>query len=560
MEKHYARVKKIVLTSMILVPIIPFILVLGIGYYYFSTSIQTSTISSINRIIEDHRQMIDSFLIERKANLEFILNSYDFEDLADPQTLYNVFTQLQKESSAFIDLGVFNEEGVHVAYQGPYRLVGKDYGKEQWFNEVMQNGHYISDIFLGFRRIPHFVIALKKEKSGNTWIIRATIDTYMFNELVKRLRIGRTGESYILNVDGIFQTDRRSGGNLMEKDSESIKYPSSQDGTKTFIHKDERGDKYCYATTWLKQKKWLLVVRQLEADAFSALRSAGYLIIFVTFLGVGTIIALAFFLTDRFVRRLEEMDSEKEQLGQQLVRASRLAEIGEMATGVAHEINNPLQIIKSEQALIEMNLSELKESGQLKETEELKELEDSIDQINLQISRCAKITQGVLKFGRKSEPVTKDIDLRLLIPEVIEMIANIASVSGIEIKQDIAENMPPVRGDPSQLQQVLLNLYNNAIDAIIEKHGSSGGELIIQAGPKENNTVEISVRDNGCGISHENLQKIFSPFFTTKPVGKGTGLGLSVCYGIIDSMGGTMEAGSEKGIGTIFTIHFPAAN
>jgi len=116
-----------------------------------------------------------------------------------------------------------------------------------------------------------------------------------------------------------------------------------------------------------------------------------------------------------------------------------------------------------------------------------------------------------------------------------------------------------VRGDSGQLQQVLLNLFNNAIDAIAERHGSQGGELTLKVGPDETGKVMIAVRDNGIGISPENMKMVFTPFFTTKPVGKGTGLGLSVCYRIVDSMGGTIEASSEKGVGTTFVVRLPAA-
>ena len=558
-EHHYAGLRRSILGSMILVPVIPFVLILGIGYYYFTTSIETSTIASMKRIVEDHRHMIDSFLRERRANLEFILHSYNYDDLADPAALYNIFTNLQKESSAFVDLGIFDEEGIHVNYQGPYKLVGRDYGKENWFKEVMKEGYYVSDIFLGFRRIPHFIIALKREVAGKAWVVRATIDTYMFNDLVKKVRIGKTGEAYILNVEGIFQTERRSGGNLMDKDPENVKYPSSHSGIVTFLQKDERGDEYCYATTWLKDKKWLLVVRQEKADAFRALRSAGYLIILITVIGGGAIISLAFYLTGRIVRRMQRMDAEKDELGQQLVRASRLAEIGEMATGIAHEINNPLQVMKSEQGLMEVILSDLKEKGELKESEDLKELEDSIDQIKLQIDRCSKITHAVLRFGREREVVSTDIDLRDFIPDVISMVENKANVEGITITEEISADISPIQGDPGQLQQVLINLFNNAIDAIVERHGSKGGKLNIGTVPKGDGKVEIYVKDNGAGISPENLKKVFRPFFTTKPVGKGTGLGLSVCYGIIDNMGGVMEVSSEKGAGTKFTIDLPAA-
>ncbi|MBW1769032.1 MAG: cache domain-containing protein, partial [Deltaproteobacteria bacterium] len=192
--------RRTLLASMILVPLITFILILGIGYYYFKTSLETGTISGMKRIAEDQRQMIDSFLRERKANLEFILRSYSYEFLADPANLYAVFERLQEESNAFLDLGIFDEKGLHVAYHGPFKLEGKHYGKEEWFKEVIKNGHYISDVFLGYRRIPHFIIALARKEKEKQWVIRATIDTYMFNDLVKKVRIGRTGESYILNT------------------------------------------------------------------------------------------------------------------------------------------------------------------------------------------------------------------------------------------------------------------------------------------------------------------------------------------------------------------------
>jgi two-component system NtrC family sensor kinase len=558
-ENRYATLKRLILAIMILVPFVPFILVLGIGYYYFTTSLESTAIASMKRIVGDHRQMIESFLRERKADLEFVVHSFSFEQLADPQELYKVFTHLQEKSVAFVDLGIFNDEGIHVAYHGPYRLVGKDYSQEDWFKQVLRQGYYVSDIFLGYRRVPHFIIALAGAEEGKKWVIRATIDTYMFTDLVEKVRIGKTGEAYIVNRQGIFQTERRSGGNLMDSDPDGIVQPSPDNEIRTFVKEDSKGEEYLYATAWLKDKEWMLVVRQEEADAFRALRSASYMILLVSLIGGALIVAVAFYVTGQIIRRMEVIDTEKDQLGQQLVRATRLAELGQMAAGFAHEINNPLQIMKSEQTLIDTIFSDMKERGDLKESEDLKELEDSIAQIKLQIDRCAKITQAILKFGRQSEPVIKDVDLVSFIPDVTSMISKKASVSGITLKEEIAENTPIIHVDPSQLQQVILNLYNNAIDAIVERHGSQGGELTIGAGPDEDGRVRVSVKDNGVGISPENLKKVFAPFFTTKPVGKGTGLGLSVCYGIVDSMGGVMEVESEKGVGTKFIIRLPAA-
>jgi two-component system NtrC family sensor kinase len=558
-EYRYATLKRLILAIMILVPFIPFILVLAIGYYYFTTSLESTTIASMKRLVGDHRQMIESFLRERKADLEFVVRSYQFEELADPQRLYKVFTNLQEKSVAFVDLGIFNEDGIHVAYHGSYKLVGKDYSQEDWFKGVMKQGYHISDIFLGYRKIPHFVIALAGEEEGKKWVIRATIDSHLFTDLVEKVRIGKTGEAYILSAEGGFQTERRSGGTLMEKDPDGIVRPSPKGEIQTFVKEDSKGEKYLYATTWLKDKEWMLAVRQEEADAFAALRSASYMIILVSIIGGALIVAVAFYVTGRIIRRMETIDTEKDKLGQQLVRATRLAELGQMAAGFAHEINNPLQIMKSEQALIDAIFSEMKERGELKDSEDLKELKDSMAQINLQIDRCAKITQAILKFGRQSEPSIKDVDLASFVPEVTSMISKKASVNGIALNEQVAGNTPIIHVDPSQLQQVLVNLCNNAIDAILERHGSRGGELTIEAGPDENGSVRVSVKDNGIGISPENLKKVFTPFFTTKPIGKGTGLGLSVCFGIVDGMGGAMEVESQKGVGTKFIVRLPAA-
>jgi len=544
-----------------------------VGYFYSKISIETRTVESLQRIVEDHRQMIDTFLRERRANLEFIINTESFETLSRPRELEFAFDNLQRVSNAFIDLGVFNKNGLHVAYHGPHQLTGKIYKDEPWFAEVMQKGVHISDVFLGFRAYPHFIIAVARTENEQTWVLRATIDTHIFDNMVKRVRIGKTGEGYLINDAGYFQTEPRSGGKLLEPDPQSFRYLKHHEGIETFISNGggfsqlladlllpSHEGAFLYATTWLKEKPWMLVVRQEKHDAFVNLRTAMYLIGLIAILGGTTIILLAMDQTRRIIRRLKRIEGEKTGLENQLIRATRLAELGQMATGFAHEINNPLQIIRSEQALMDYILNEIKEKGEITNAEALAELEDSLRQIVIQIDRCANITQAILKFGRKTEPKLENVDLREFLPEVIDMVANNAKVQGIELNQVITLNTPPVFADKGQLQQVLLNLFNNAIYAVVERHGSRGGLLEIRAGAAEGNQVEITVKDNGSGISPENIKKIFSPFFTTKPLGKGTGLGLSVCYGIVDSLGGTMEVASQINEGTTFFIRLPATD
>ena len=195
----------------------------------------------------------------------------------------------------------------------------------------------------------------------------------------------------------------------------------------------------------------------------------------------------------------------------------------------------------------------------IKNDESIKEINESMDQIELQIGRCAAITQAILKFGRQSEPNPQDILVDELISEILKMVEKKAAVHNISIISRFDKTPLKVYGEPSELQQVLLNLLNNAMDAIDEDPNTYDGQILLSSGKDGDGLVRIEIKDNGAGISQENLKKVFSPFFTTKPVGKGTGLGLSVCYGIIHKMGGRMEVESTQKMGTTFTISLPEA-
>ncbi len=556
---NYKKIRKYIITCMILVPFVPMVVILAIGYFYFASALTNTSTATMRRIADDHRQMIEAFLIERKTDLEFVLYTHNFEMLRHKEQLNTIFENLLRKSNAFADLGLFDEAGLHVAYRGPYQLAGKVYKDSVWFREALENGQYISDVFLGYRNIPHFIIAVSREVEGRKVVIRATIDTVVFCDLVRNVRIGKTGEAYILNHEGILQTERRSGGNLMEKDNETAGTIKPHVGIKTFVITGLNGQDFIYATTWMMDQKWQLVVRQEKAEVFKALQTTVYIVVLATVLGGGMIVATAVYLAERIVVRIKKADMDKGHLQNQLVRAGRLAELGEMAAGFAHEINNPLQIIKSEQALIEIILEDLKQGRLTTESEDMADLEDSIRQIALQVNRCSEITHSILKFSRKNKPEVQKVSLDQFIPEITKMIQKKAQVQGISVQQHIADHTPPIHGDQTQLQQVLLNLCNNSIDAIYARHGSAGGHLCVEAGPDQNNLIWIKVTDNGCGIDEKNLQKVFSPFFTTKPVGEGTGLGLSICYGIIAGMGGKMEVHSKLEEGTTFYIRLPAA-
>ena len=230
-------------------------------------------------------------------------------------------------------------------------------------------------------------------------------------------------------------------------------------------------------------------------------------------------------------------------------RAEKLAAVGRLAAGVVHEINNPLATIAACAEALEHRVEE----GAFNETDAVEDLNEYLGLIKSEAFRCKSITTGLLDFSRM-----RAIDRRPLnIAETLESSANLLSHQkrgvGIDIKVDINETLQLVNADGGQIQQAVIALGTNAIDAM-----PNGGTLTLR-GFNQANSVVIEITDSGVGISPENLSKIFEPFFTTKEVGRGTGLGLAVCYGIVTDHGGRLSVRSSVGVGTTFSILLPAA-
>jgi two-component system NtrC family sensor kinase len=199
-------------------------------------------------------------------------------------------------------------------------------------------------------------------------------------------------------------------------------------------------------------------------------------------------------------------------------------------------------------------IQDLLEEEEFKDSENLSEFTRSLHQIKLQGMRCKDITYKLLSFARKTDPRETKTQINHLIEEIVKLSKQRARYNRINVKTDLQEGLPEIMVSPSELQQVFLNLFNNAIDAI----GNSNDEGLVTITTKRNgNSVLISITDNGQGIPKAIIGKVFEPFFTTKPVGKGTGIGLSICHGIIKKLGGDIQVKSELDVGTTFELSIP---
>jgi len=553
-KSYYQLLTRNMIITVIIVSFTPMLLVIGILLYQFDISYHEKTHAHLKELIEKHKQNIDSFLIQRLSNIKYLAESSSFDELTDVKFLGSKLAALQKEyGTVFTDLGMVDEQGIQIAYAGPYKLEGAHYANAPWFKNAIASQHYISNVFKGLREHPHFIVTVKKMHNGNIRILRATVDFRSFNTLVGNLRIGKTGFAYILSRKGDFQTNPTFDFKPCE---ECYTYFLEQaEKTRSDVHISERidvsGIKNIYGAALLKGGDWILIYKQEAADAFSELRKMFYVAFLIFILGGLSIIAMAVLLTKKMVFQIETSDTQKEKLSQQVIETGKLASVGELAAGIAHEINNPVAIMVEEAGWIE----DLLEEEEFGESENLDEFKRALKQINSQGERCKEITHKLLSFARKTDSTLKDVQINDQVAEIVELSSQMAKHNKVVILTELQENLPFITISPSEMQQVLLNLINNSLDAMAKNGGTI--KIATKLSRLEKDHIVITIEDDGPGIPESNLSRIFDPFFTTKPVGKGTGLGLSICYGIIEKMGGKIDASSTVDVGTKFRIWIP---
>jgi two-component system, NtrC family, sensor kinase len=554
-KKRYSRLywKFIVLT--LICSMVPLFLV-GWGIYIYYSEFSTIRIEDqFKNQVEHHREIIELFLRERTSDLQLVLLTHSPDSLQNPEYLRRIFSVMNQRDSFFTDLGLIDDEGQHLAYIGPYDLMDKNYSQTFWFKEVMKKGIYISDMFTGFRNAPHFIIAVTRIEENRKWVLRASIDTEYFRSLVENVKMGKTGEAYLSNQEGILQTTTRFSGKIMEKASLPAELFTEKDKIGIFeAYKNDPNSRFPHqivAYMWLENPRWKLVVKQDYSEAFRDANHANRAALISLHCSLLIILVISVISTRHMIKIIKNRDEETDLLNRQLIQAGKLASLGELSAGVAHEINNPLAIILTESQVMRDTIEEAPSLN-----DEIKaELIASVSQTESQVHRCSLITQSLLKFSRRNKSQRETVNLNVFLEEVIRLMEGKAKGMGIQFVTDLGKDIPPFRSDPSLLQQVFINLINNAADA---HEGKPYGTISIgtRIGTPRNG-VEITVGDTGSGISSENMEKIFDPFFTTKAVGKGTGLGLSITYSTIKGLGGDISVQSTMGRGTQFTIFLP---
>lgn len=512
---------------------------IGLGvtmYSMFASAYHTKVRANLITLAENKRQGIDLFLREQVAQLRTIAYSHSVEDLASQDKLDSILTTMQLGSRTFIDVGLINEEGVHVSYSGPYNLYQANYKNEDWFDQVMVRKIYVSDVFEGFRGFPHMVIAIKKQEKGRVWILRATIDSDIFDSLVRWLQIGDSGDAYLVNRAGDLQTRPRFGNKSKDVYASFLGSPFSGARTAEF---ESQKRKIFVGGIWLEQKDWLLVIEEDMRGELQPLFETQAATWAVVGSGIAFIIIGTLLITRMIVAQQDRSNREQAQLNEELIQSSKMAALGKLAAGVAHEVNNPLAVIREKAGW----MRDLLEEEDVRQSPNFQEFEDAVDKIEQHVERAGNVVHRMLGFARRMEPVCNDLYVNDILKQTTAFLDNEIRFRNIELIWDLAADLPTIQSDAAQIQQVILNLFNNAIDAI-----DRNGHITVTTGyDADTEMVSIGLRDDGPGMDKDVQKRIFDPFFTTKKVGEGTGLGLSISYSIINKLGVASVLRAKKG-------------
>jgi len=292
-EFLYHNLQRRIITLILIVSFAPLIILGATLYYQFEST---------------YRQNIDEQIKERTAILNAMADTHIFEEMIDEGSLSRIFEVMNSRAGAFVDLGVIDNQGLHRAYVGPYNLKGHNYINEPWFNEVMSKGVYKSDVYMGFRKMPHFVIAVRRHDNENPWILRATIDPDILEEIVRSAQIGRTGDAFLINRDGVYQTRPRFHGQVLSQST----LDTSLFGGRVTVTEITGGKNRTslYAGSWLKDKNWLLVIKQEPDELMSRLFEIRYMEIIIISMGILAIVITTFFATRLAIRQLKNSDEK----------------------------------------------------------------------------------------------------------------------------------------------------------------------------------------------------------------------------------------------------------
>jgi signal transduction histidine kinase len=527
------------------VALVPLIIWAFSGYRLTMETIESELVLRTSQLISNSRQSVSMFWTERRSVLDFIANDHRLKTLKDPARLAEILKNLNHRFGGFIDLGVIDSGGKQISHAGSLHMQGLDYNQLPWFREVLNRGAYISELVPGAPSEPHVDLAVKCELAdGSFFVLHAVLKPEQLLKSIAQIEVGAKGDLFIINRDGVLQTPSRYYGPVFNRISLAI--PEYASRVRVFESTNDKNDRIVIGYAHIPNTPYILMMIQEQGEqiqpwykttwAFTGILATSIIMILLVTLGVAT----------HLVNQIHMADQERVDTLQQVEYANKMVSLGRLASGVAHEINNPLAIINEK-------AGHIRDIFTLTDTyAKDPKLVGLVDSVISTVQRCAKVTRGLLNFARHLNLSIQTIDLIEIIDEVKSVLTKEAELRSITVGVTVSEDIPPFESDRGKLEQIFFNLFNSAIGAM-----SDGGHLEIAATRKSEDYISVSFTDNGRGIPEADLKHIFEPFYYAKTGHSGTGLGLAVTHALVQEIGGTISVQSRPGQETCFDISIP---
>lgn len=549
LKERTRRLRFVLLGTMLLITMLPVSITTALSFYQYRKLIVEETHNNVRWSGENARRTIEAFLEKLRATVIVVANAYSIEELSDQDALDQIFANLKAEHTGLVDLSLIGPDGVQRSYSGPFDLSGKNYLDSAWFQNALTRKIYVSEVFMGYRNIPHFVIAASKKdaKGGGYWVLRASIDTLTLDRFLESVDTEAVDDIFLISDQGKLQSSSRYYGQVAQQITLSLQGQPKKTGITLMVDQREK-QPLIRAIGFVQGSPWMLVLdhqRYFHRESWITFRNQLLSIFFTCTL---LAMAAAFWIADYLARNIQKANECREMILHETEHTGKLASIGRLAAGVAHEINNPLSIINEKTGLMK---DLLQSTGDFNHRDKFIKQLDALEKA---VERSRVITHRLLGFARRMEVSLESLQLRDVIEEVLGFLNKEAVYRNIKIEQFFQADLPDIQSDRGQLQQIFLNIINNAIDAV-----DDGGEISITCQQANPENIQVDISDNGPGIPPEILKNIFEPFFTTKTSkGKqGTGLGLSITYGLVKKLGGEISVHSAVDVGTTFSLIFP---
>ncbi len=541
-DQRFTKLQRRLIVGLILGFLVPNILLAAYFHLQLTQTLQQGVNQGLESVADNQKNVLNLFLRERVGNLYNLLLNPGFSLSPSQKDMEEYLHSLTLFQDDFIDVGLLNPQGVQIGYAGPSpELQGKSYRDESWWQLLLHGDtdHIIGDI-RPEKTGAQYVVAVRYTENNQSYVLRAGLDPTKIHALLRAATDNRVN-SFLVNSHGQYQA---SATDTTAQTSPFIPPAIPRAG----LQEQEIDEiRTLVAYTWLNEAPWALLVTQEWSVARANLHQM-QLILALSVASISLIFSLLIFFTIRKLmidaRRMAEKGN---QLQEMLAHASKLASIGELAAGVAHEINNPLAIIMATSGVIRDMFNPEFELDNSPEA-----LFKELEVIDNAATRAKGITKKLQEMGKTRMPQTEPCDINAQVETVLNRLKGVEFKNkAIDVHLELASDLPPVLADPEPLRQVFHNILLNAADAIGERGGIS-----IRTG-LENNMVAITIADTGRGIAPENLERIFHPFFTTKGGGHSTGLGLSIAASIVKYLGGVIKVSSVIGKGSTFTVLLP---